>query len=60
MLDSLRRAMPLLTQYQGIMHHHLVGNVATQRTMGKLLSVLLGVFTDLATKVCFVNLVDVE
>ncbi|WAR08077.1 MDN1-like protein [Mya arenaria] len=44
------RLIPFLHQYEGIVHHHLVSNTAAMRTTGKLLSVLLGVFTDLAAK----------
>ncbi|XP_053396218.1 midasin-like isoform X2 [Mercenaria mercenaria] len=50
MVENLSHCAPLLYQYRDIVHHHVISNLATQRTMGKLLSVLLGMFTDLAAK----------
>ncbi|KAL4232858.1 AAA ATPase midasin [Mactra antiquata] len=49
-LEILYHCTPILYQYKNILHHHLISILATERTMGKLLSVLLGVFTELATK----------
>ena len=51
MVENLSHSAPLLYQYKDIVHHHVISNLATYRTMGKLLSVLLSMFTDLATKV---------
>ncbi|XP_070579649.1 LOW QUALITY PROTEIN: midasin-like [Ptychodera flava] len=48
--SSLIRIMPLLHQYSGVVHHHLTMILASHRTTCKLLSVLLGIFSELATK----------
>ena len=52
-LSILHNCQPLLEQYYQVLHYHLVSAIATERIMGKLLSVLLGVFTELALKVCY-------
>ena len=51
LLQQLDRCLPLVVQFQDIVHHYIIGCLATQRTVGKLLSVLLRLFTDLAIKV---------
>ena len=52
----LQGCQPLLQQYQQVLQFHLVVAIATERTMGKLLSVLLGVFTELTLKVGTYNI----
>ena len=51
-LQTLQQSSPLLKHFINIQHHHLVSTLATHRSMGKLLSVLLSVFTELGLKVC--------
>ena len=50
-LSVLHHCQPLLEQYYQVMKFHLVSSIATERIIGKLLSVLLGIFTELALKV---------
>ncbi|KAK3603576.1 hypothetical protein CHS0354_028005 [Potamilus streckersoni] len=47
---ALTRCCPLLDQYVQLVHHQLVHCLVTHRTQAKLLSVLLGLFTELAAK----------
>ena len=46
-----RGFIPLLNQYKDIVLHELISTVAAQRVLGKMQSVLLNAFTELATKV---------
>lgn len=50
----LSHCMPLLHQYCDVVEYYLVQNLASNRTTAKLLSVLLGIFTELASKVWIV------
>ncbi|XP_077869169.1 midasin [Saccoglossus kowalevskii] len=46
----LLQVVPLVHQYMGVVYHHLVILLTSHRTTSKLLSVLLGIFSELATK----------
>ena len=55
-VQILGQCRPLVQQYRVMLEYFLLQCLAENRVSGKLLSVLLAVFTDLTTKVAKISL----